>query len=468
MKLFALALIVVSLSAAPVKVRIRNATVELPLEKYVAGVLAGESSVFQSNESLKAMAIAARTYAVRLRGRHASEGFDFCVTTHCQRVELDSVTARLAAAAADTMGELLWYEGKPAFTSYTRDCGGRTEDAGAVWPELAAPYLRAHDDPYCKRNPWTWRGDPARIAEALRRAQLRAPARMERITIGERTASGRARTLVLTGGGESVRISAGSFRFAIGREIGWNTVLSDRYEIRSAATFDGFGSGHGVGLCQDGAEQMGLAGKTYREILAFYYPGTAVGLTAKGISWQRIGGEGVSLMSTQIERDRPLLVSAERMLRTITLPMPRDLELRVYPDVETFRNATGEPGWVAAYAQGRRIHLQPSTAATTLRHELWHVAVESNASPGLPLWFREGLVEYLTSPVSGTAKPPADVELRQTQDPGRARQAYRDAARAVGTLISRYGMATVTGWLKTGLPLEVKNASASQAAKNSK
>ena len=102
--------------------------VEMPLEKYVAGVLAGESSVFRSDDALKAMAIAVRTYAVRLRARHAKEGFDFCATTHCQRVDLKAVTPHLEAIAEETAGEMLWFEGKPAFACYTRDCGGRSED----------------------------------------------------------------------------------------------------------------------------------------------------------------------------------------------------------------------------------------------------------------------------------------------------------------------------------------------------
>jgi stage II sporulation protein D len=71
---------------------------------------------FRSTQALQAMAVAARTYAVRLRGRHAAEGYDFCSTTHCQHIELHGVTPRIEEAAAATMGEMLWYEGKPAFT----------------------------------------------------------------------------------------------------------------------------------------------------------------------------------------------------------------------------------------------------------------------------------------------------------------------------------------------------------------
>jgi stage II sporulation protein D len=141
------------------------------------------------------MAVAARTYAVRLRGRHAAEGFDFCTTTHCQRVDLSASAPALDAAVSATAGELLCLEGKPAFTPYTRDCGGRTEDAGAVWSDLAASYLVSRPDPYCTRDEtsgWQWRAPLTETAAALRGAGLHAPDRLERIAVLKTTASGRA------------------------------------------------------------------------------------------------------------------------------------------------------------------------------------------------------------------------------------------------------------------------------------
>lgn len=464
-------LLALPLGAAPAdfKVRVGGATMQLPLERYVAAVLAGESSVFRSDEALKAMAVAARTYAVRLRGRHAAEGYDFCATTHCQHVDLAALTPRLEAVAQQTAGQLLWFEGKPAFACYTRDCGGRSEDAAAVWPEEAAPYLKSHDDPYCVRaggSAWQWNADPRQVWEALGRALLTAPHRLEHIEIESATPSGRARTLVLEGAGERVRIAAGSFRLAMGREVGWNTVRSDRYRVRSAGgrlVLDGTGSGHGVGLCQRGADQMVSDGRTWREILAFYYPGTEAGLTARGIAWQRIGGENVSLLTTHPEADGAVLAAAERQLRAATqrtnLAAPGKIEIRIYPDLDSFRNATGEPGWVAAHTENRRIDLQPAELLrsrgaldSTLRHELLHVLVEAHAARGLPLWFREGLIGYLEDSAAGSARPPADADLRQTAAADRARQAYRDAAGAVADLAHRYGEATLFGWLKTGLP----------------
>jgi stage II sporulation protein D len=445
-------LLAAAASAQTVRVRVGNSTRELGLEQYVAGVLAGESSVFQSREALKAMAVAARTYAVRQRGRHKSEGFDFCATTHCQRVDLDAVTSRLVDVVGESAGELLWFQGKPAFACYTRDCGGRTEDAAAVWPNLAAPYLKSHEDPYCPREQWQWSADPMKVVDALRRAGLRVPPRLNQIAIVQRTASGRARTLSL----DSVRIDAGAFRFAIGRELGWNLVRSDAYEVRGLA-FTGRGSGHGVGLCQLGADRMG---RPYREILAFYYPGTTVGLTATGLIWTRLGGEGISLMTTQPNEDRGVLEIAERVAGRSPLPRVQGIEIRIYPDLDSFRNATGEPGWVAARTDGRRIQMQPASVLrsrgvleSTIRHELLHVTIEAQAVEGLPAWFREGLAGYLEHPLhTGAPMKPSDADLRQRLDSEKARRAYRDATRAVTSLVEHNGEGVVLGWLRTGLP----------------
>ena len=128
-------------------------TLAMTLEEYVTAVLQGEAAGFKSDEALKAMAVAARTYAVHFGSRHRLEGFDFCDTTHCQDVRLGNESQRARAAVAATEGELLWFEGRPAATYYHRSCGGELEDASALEPDLHAPYLRRHHDDYCLRTP---------------------------------------------------------------------------------------------------------------------------------------------------------------------------------------------------------------------------------------------------------------------------------------------------------------------------
>jgi stage II sporulation protein D len=460
-------------AAAPgtLKVRVQSATVEMALEQYVAAVLAGECSTFRSDEGVKAMAVAARSYALNLRGRHKAEGYDLCATTHCQRLDLDAVTPRLTALAAQTAGELLWFEGKPAFACYSRSCGGTTEDARALWTDLRAPFLRSHPDPYCARQgEWHWSATPAEIAAALKKSGLRAPAEFAGLAVAQRTGSGRAQVLTLAGAGGQVRMSASSFRFAIGRAFGFNTVRSDLWNVSrdgSQLSFAGTGDGHGAGLCQLGADQMGVEGHAYRDILAFYYPGAAIGLTARGLTWRRMDGETLSLVTTQPERDGAVLASAERQVKEIADAFgwtpPGGIEIRVYPDVETFRNATAEPGWVAARTSGRRIQLQPAAVLrargaldSTIRHELLHVFVEAQSAPGIPLWFREGLVGYLEHAARSGSADAADGDLRQREDAARARRAYAGATQKVASLVERNGAPAVLGWLKSGLPAGVK------------
>ncbi|HEX5018300.1 MAG TPA: SpoIID/LytB domain-containing protein [Actinomycetes bacterium] len=51
---------------------------------------------------------------------------------------------------------------------------------------------------------------------------------------------------------------------------------SESYRVPGSRTFhlSGLGYGHGIGMSQFGAEGMGRLGKTYRQIMKFYFPGT--------------------------------------------------------------------------------------------------------------------------------------------------------------------------------------------------
>ena len=274
--------------ALPLELRAENGRLrvelQMPLEDYVAAVVAGEGVGFTSEESLKAMAVVARTFALHFRERHRAEGFDLCDTTHCQDLHLVAVNARMRTAALATRGEILWFDGRPAATFHHRHCGGSTEDARVVWPDEAAPYLRAQKDAYClARDPGRWSTEIAKrdIAGALAASHIPAPASLEALTIAERSASGRAVRLLLAGlaGQDGLEVRAADLRFAVGRALGWDKIPSDLYDLRDTGEgilFDGRGAGHGVGMCQTGAAELGSRGRTYREILLFYFPGTTL------------------------------------------------------------------------------------------------------------------------------------------------------------------------------------------------
>jgi hypothetical protein len=184
------------------------------------------------------------------------------------------------------------------------------------------------------------------------------------------------------------------------------------------------------------------------------------GITGRGLNWSRLGGERVAVMTATPARDAAIVGLADRLARELDLrPV---IEVRVYPDVASFRNVTAEPGWVAAQTAGRRVHLQFPVASSVLRHEFLHIMVEERAAPGLPVWFREGLVEYLAAGGGGgDPAAPHDADLRQRSDSMRARKAYEDARRRVAALAARYGEGAVLEWLKRGLPADVAQASAS-------
>ena len=271
-------------------------TAYMPMEEYIAGVLAGETGNFKSEEALKAMSVAARTYAEHFGSRHAIDGFEFCDTTHCQDLRLAGIDPRLRSIAESTAGEVLWYDGEPAATYYFANCGGETEDGHYILgnDEAPAPYLKQHSDHYCIRNGGTqWRSEVS-MHELQRRSPhdgITIPGKFARFSVLNRTSSGRVEFLRITGS-SSVTVSGLAFRSAIGRHIGWDRLKSNLYDISDhgdRVVFHGRGSGHGVGLCQVGAEIMGEEGHSYREILSVLLSGHPSGRGGTGHSVAAVG-----------------------------------------------------------------------------------------------------------------------------------------------------------------------------------
>jgi stage II sporulation protein D len=445
--------------------------VTLPVERYVAAVLQGETAGAMPPEALKAMAIAIRSYTARFRDRHKDAGFDFCDTTHCQFLRLE--TQRTVEAAVDeTAGEILWERGTPLAAYYHQDCGGQTESAAAAWRDQQSEALSSHYDPYCVRVAKHWRSEVASVDldRALARADLHVPPHWNRIAIVQRTPSGRARDLSFSVGGQSsVLVSASSLRFAVGRTLGWMKLKSDWYEITKQGdhfVFAGKGVGHGVGLCQIGAAEMARQGKNYHEILAFYYPGAIEGRSAQGISWTSVEGEGFDLRIVNPE-DAALVREAGRAAlkeaqQRSGLKMHARPVLEVFPSVAMFRDTTGEPGWVAASTRHEQIRLQPPSILRghlqgVLRHEILHMLIEGNAKAGTPLWFREGLVVYLDEDSAGSSRvemSAAEIDrvIRSRTGQTEMRRAYAQAGARVRELEQRHGRAPVMQWLSKGLP----------------
>jgi stage II sporulation protein D len=452
-------------------------TAQVPLEKYTAAVLAGETGEFRNEEALKAMAVTVRTYAAHFRGRHGDEGYDFCDTTHCQFPRWNGAMERFRAAAAATQGEVLWFGGAPAAAHYHQNCGGRIASGSEAWAGVREPYLRAHADPYCAAGaPLRWESalTVAQLDAALRAAGITPPLGWTKMEVAARTESGRVRLLRLGGGAlPEMTLAASSLRFAVGRALGWEKLRSDLYGVRGDGQriiFSGRGAGHGVGLCQAGAEEMGREGKSYREILSFYYPGTSV-KGADEEKWQTRESEQFELLSTRPEEDKALLDLAEKILKeneeAAGWKIGFRVRLKVFPTLDSYRDTTGQAGWVAATTRGDTIRLQPlavlrqkGVLESTLRHELFHVLVESRGRAEVPLWFREGLVLYLAAPEEeGKNARAAAMSDRRMEtiftNPGsreQMQQAYRAARMRVAQLFLKFGRAALLDWLSSGIP----------------
>jgi stage II sporulation protein D len=243
--------------------------VSVPLEVYVARVIAGEGEPNAPAETQQALAIAIRTYATVYARRHAKEGFGLCDTTHCQVLRTSSAASRRAALA--TAGRVLTYNGAPAEVFYSASCGGHSERASYVWPGTDFPYLQAvEDDVHGEDEDWMLDLTLREIQRLLLTAGV-AGTRLDGLEIDSRNESGRVATLRLPGLRPDVMAGA-AFRMAVGPR----TLRSTAFTIErrgDTIRFTGRGYGHGVGMCVIGAGRRARRGETVEDILHAYYPG---------------------------------------------------------------------------------------------------------------------------------------------------------------------------------------------------
>jgi SpoIID/LytB domain protein len=281
------------LAGVPVRIHLsgQHITKTVSFEEYVLGVVTAEGSVEDELEALKALAVAARTFALKNRQRHVHEGYDFCDTTHCQRYRFTISDERRHArfknlfkrAVNETVGETLRdEEGQVTDAYFHAACGGMTADIQTLWGAEAPGGLRGVTDEYCAaaRHNWVNVIPAEKLARALQTdSRSDVGARLEKITVTGMDRTGRVEFLALEG--ERKRVLSGwDFKIIVGRALGWNILKSSRFEVTHAGpnfVFRGNGFGHGLGLCQEGAHVMARRGVSYRQILGHYFPGTSVG-----------------------------------------------------------------------------------------------------------------------------------------------------------------------------------------------
>ena len=249
----------------------------LSIDEYINGVLAEEMPASWPLEALKAQAVAARTYAFRSRERHRSSGYDVCTTTHCQVYGgVDAETSATRTAVSATAGQVLTYAGDVAETLFHSDSGGMTESRDELWGD-GVPYLVPVKEDVQGTSPWQVTFLEADFLKKLTAAGKDVgnlkKIELSPLAIGKgdayRTSSGRVSHLEIQGSKKTLNLTGSEMRSIFGLK---STLFEVRYE-KGRVVISGFGSGHGLGLSQHGAQR--LAGRMkYDAILAHYYPGT--------------------------------------------------------------------------------------------------------------------------------------------------------------------------------------------------
>lgn len=262
----------------------------LPLEEYLYSVVPLESPALWPAATLQAQAIVARTFA--LRRMNQSRPYDVVGSERDQAYGgIGAEFSASTAAVNGTLGVVVRFNDAPANVSYMSCCGGHTEDAANIWG-ADLPYLRGFSDPYCTASPdYHWQREiPWPTFLVAFGSRLNAIGDVRTINVGATDSSGRAKEISLEGASGSLDIPGLEFRRSLGTEVvrsllihtaKLNFSVGDQSDSGTAppatVMLAGSGRGHGVGLCQWGACGMGRAGRSTREILSFYFPGTDIG-----------------------------------------------------------------------------------------------------------------------------------------------------------------------------------------------
>ena len=271
---------------------------QVPLERYLEGVVPHEIGADAPAEALAAQTVLARTWALRNLHRYGADGYHLCATVQCQ-VYSDPRQAGSAVRQAiqRTRSQLLSWQGQPIHAVYHGSNGGVAAGLQEAWDAEPLPYLNSGldraDAPLTagsvpsvaavlasqqsllgRQHPlfrWSRLLDRDQLSQALARRGLSVGA-VQRLTVLERGPSGRVLTLAVEGsqGRTTLRLDA------IRRTL--RQLPSTLFELSSvgpgAWRVVGGGFGHGVGLSQAGAIDLGQRGWSYARILERYYPGT--------------------------------------------------------------------------------------------------------------------------------------------------------------------------------------------------
>ncbi|MBR7554121.1 stage II sporulation protein D [Allobacillus sp. GCM10007491] len=248
---------------------------EVPLEEYVALVVASEMPMSFEKEAIKAQALAARTYIVKKMLTGSEEAYDVTDTVNDQvfkseeelredwGVDFSEKFMKLQQAVKETKGQIITYEGTPITAQFFSTSNGYTENAEDYW-QNEIPYLKSVSSPWDEASPEFSEQEVIAMNKVAAQLDINASNNLT-VSNVKRTQSGRIAELTINGKSFSGR----EVREALGlRSNDFTIEKKNDYII-----FKTQGYGHGVGMSQYGANGMAREGKTYQDIVKHYYQG---------------------------------------------------------------------------------------------------------------------------------------------------------------------------------------------------
>ncbi|MCP9775603.1 SpoIID/LytB domain-containing protein [Cyanobium sp. WAJ14-Wanaka] len=265
---------------------------QVPLERYLHGVVPFEIGAGAPVAALQAQAVLARTWAVRNQQRFEVDGYHLCADTQCQVYgDPRAANASVAKAIAATAGQVLSWQGKPIHAVYHATNGGVAAAFEEGWGGGPLPYLKPALDASLglqKQFPlplqsgalerWLAPGSSSPGAQAYGadhpRYRWSRLIEAKHLEVLERGPSGRVLVLRIEGpkGVELLRLDA------IRRRL--KTLPSTLFVVQPAGPgrwqLEGGGFGHGAGLSQAGAIDLAARGWSLQRILEHYFPGASL------------------------------------------------------------------------------------------------------------------------------------------------------------------------------------------------